>query len=116
MECDQPSLIFTRDVTILNFECDVCLQPGRELYAYLGCRPQTRRISNCTIRNPDGLPAHQLVDGKRFNYVDDFINFFNLSHEDSDLPTVLGEWTCTCVNQDGVSKATISIGECRKLV
>ena len=30
-------------------------------------------------------------------------------------PTLLGDWTCTCVNENGVFTATSRIGECCKL-
>ena len=109
----------------LNFGCDMCVQPGQSvLFLTLDCTPDTHRLpTNCTIRNPDGITAKDLDDGTAyasFGFVSstDQVTIYGLvsNPEDPAPPTVLGNWTCTCVNEDGVSTATSRIGECCKLV
>ena len=104
----------------LNFGCDMCIQPGQSvIFLTLDCTPDTKRLpTNCTIRNPDGITSGDLDDGAAFVSANDqlTISYLVSNPEDPDPPTVLGNWTCTCVNADGVTTATSKIGECCKLV
>ena len=98
----------------------MCVQPGQSaISTTLDCTPDTHRHPTvCTIRNPDGITAEDLDDGMAFvsAYNQLTINGLVSNPEDPAPPTVLGNWTCTCVNEDGVSIATSRIGECCKLV
>ena len=121
MKCDRPSPLpeVGLDLLYFDFGCDLCLFSGHaKLNANLSCHPQTSRVStSCTVRNPDGLTANQLDNGKTFTNIGSaYVILEQVNLEDPNLPTVLGEWVCTCVNQDGVSRATILIEKCRKLV
>ena len=97
----------------------MCVQPGQSVdFLALDCTPDTRRQPTyCTIRNPDGLTARELDDGAvivaQGNQIT--INGAIMNPEDPAPPTLLGVWTCTCVNENGVSIATSRIGECGKL-
>ena len=98
----------------------MCVQPGQSVIVLsLDCTPDTRRQpTNCTIRNPDGITARDLDDGAAFVSGNDQLTIIRqvMNPEDPSPPTVLGNWTCTCVNEDGVTTATSRIGECRELV
>ena len=97
----------------------MCVEPGQSvLVLTLDCTPNTNRPTVCTIRNPDGITAEDLDDGYVFVISTDqvTINGEVMNPERPAPPTVLGNWTCTCVNEDGMSTATSRIGECCKLV
>ena len=105
---------------VLNFGCDLCVQSGQSVtFTTLDCTPDTRRLPTfCTIHNPDGLTARDLDDGAAYVSGNDQLTITNVvsNPEDPAPPTVLGDWTCTCVNENGMSTETSRIGECRELV
>ena len=119
MECGDPPV---RSLPFINLDigCDLCVQRGQSVdFFALDCTPDTRRLpTNCTLRNPDGVTARELDDNAvivaQGNQVT--INGAIRNPEDPAPPTLLGDWTCTCVNENGVSTATSRIGECRELV
>ena len=98
----------------------MCVQHGQSaISTTLDCTPDTNRYPTvCTIRNPDGITAEDLDDGMAFvsTYNQLTISGLVSNPEDPAPPTVLGNWRCTCVNEDGVSTAISRIGECCKLV
>ena len=108
------------DVIKFDIGCDLCVQPGQLVNSTtLDCKPDTRRQPTfCTLRNPDGLTVRELDDKMSINATDNQVIIDGLvrNPEDPAPPTVLGDWTCTCVNDNGVSTATSRIGECRELV
>ena len=83
------------------------------------CAFDTKRLpTDCTIRNPDGITAQELDDGATYVSTFDTLSIIDevMNPEDPAPPTILGNWRCTCVNENGMSTATSRIGECCKLV
>ena len=104
----------------LPFGCDLCLERGQSVFLVtLACQPITnRQPTNCTIRNPDGETAQDLDDGDTYSLMGNTLAVSNgvfANPEDPLPPTVLGDWTCTCINRDGMATAVSKIGSCCKL-
>jgi uncharacterized Zn-binding protein involved in type VI secretion len=101
----------------LPFGCDLCLERGQSVFLVtLACQPITnRQPTNCTIRNPDGETAQDLDDGDTYSLMGNTLAVSNgvfANPEDPLPPTVLGDWTCTCINRDGMATAVSKIGSC----
>ena len=118
LECGDPPVPSSPFIN-LDIGCDLCVQRGQSVdFFALDCTPDTRRYpTNCTIRNPNGVTARELdngayiiAQGNRLT-----INGAIKNPENPAPPTLLGDWTCTCVNENGVFTATSRIGECCKL-
>jgi hypothetical protein len=101
----------------LPFGCDLCLERGQSVFLVtLACQPITnRQPTNCTIRNPDGETAQDLDDGDTYSLMGNTLAVSNgvfANPEDPLPPTVLGDWTCTCINRDGMATAVSKIRPC----
>ena len=119
MECGKTSLVTASAFVNLDIGCDLCVQPGQSVdFFALDCTPDTRRQPTyCTIRNPDGVTAEELDDGAFIVAQGNQITIIGAirNPEDPAPPTLLGVWTCTCFNENGVSTTISRIGECREL-
>ena len=104
------------DMVDLDFGCDLCVDNSQTVgLARLICHPVTnRQHANCTIYNPDGLTAQELEDGDSYVYTDNVLAITGkiTNPKDPGSPTLLGTWTCTCVNRAGIFTATSKIGQC----
>ena len=116
VECGESSPLPFMDMVDLDFGCDLCVDNSQTVgLARLICHPVTnRQHANCTIHNPDGLTAQELEDGDSYVYTDNVLAITGkiTNPEDPASPTLLGTWTCTCVNRAGIFTATSKIGQC----
>ena len=118
MECTDPPAPASPFVN-LDIGCDLCVERGQSVdFFALDCTPDTRRQpTNCTIRNPDGISASDLDDGAvivaQGNQVT--INGAIMNPENPAPPKLLGVWTCTCINADGITTAESKIDSCCEL-
>ena len=97
--------------------CDVCVEFGdNATLASLLCHPSTTRGPvDCVITSPEGLNPDQLEDIDGFQVASPSMISMSGLLENPEGPAplrILGTWTCTCNNSDGVTVATSRLGPC----
>ena len=99
---------------------DVCVEHGYDVNrATLFCLSVTTRLPvDCVLRSPEGLTPNQLaeIDDGFKGYSHSIIDMVDLlaNPEDPASPRILGGWTCTCNNSDGIITYILRLGPCRK--
>ena len=118
LTCPEPdNQIAFLPILSIPLGCDVCVEFGyNATLASLLCQPSTTRVPvDCVITSPEGLNPDQLVDIDGFQVASPSqISMSGLleNPEDPAPPRILGTWTCTCNNSDGVTVATSRLGPC----
>ena len=118
LTCPEPdNQIDFMSILSIPFGCDVCVEfDDNATVASLLCQPSTTRVPvDCVIRSPEGLNPDQLADIDGFQVASPSqISMSGLlaNPEDPAPPRILGTWTCTCNNSDGVTVATSRLDSC----